>query len=232
MKIWSLLFFSLLATHVHAGLSADDLQYLNGLSNSSFRTQLQQYLQRGQRTLSYNQAREVMFSTLDNKSGKVCCVYSIDHCIRTNRTPNHTIMNTEHTWPQSMGATGQAKSDLHHLFPTQNHINSRRSNFPFCEVVSVNWEEHGSVQGYSASGTLCFEPPDDHKGNVARAMFYFSVRYRREIDHAQEQYLRRWHELDPVDEAEIERDRMVQDHQRNSNLFIHHPHFVAKIQDF
>ena len=51
-------------------------------------------------------------------------------------------MNTEHTWPQSKGATGAAKSDLHHLFPTDSKANSIRGNHPFGIVTgAVSWSD-------------------------------------------------------------------------------------------
>ena len=36
-----------------------------------------------------------------------------------------------------------------------------------------------------------FEPPAEHKGNVARAIFYFSVRYKMKVTPTQEAFLKR-----------------------------------------
>jgi endonuclease I len=47
--------------------------------------------------------------------------------------------NTEHTWPQSKGATGIAQSDLHHLHPSDIRTNERRGSLPYGEVVSIDW---------------------------------------------------------------------------------------------
>ena len=77
-----------------------------------------------------------------------------------------------------------------------------------------------------------FEPPQRHKGNVARALFYFSVRYRLAISATQEAHLRAWHRKDPVDESEKNRNDLVQEIQGNRNPFIDFPHLVDSIDDF
>jgi endonuclease I len=85
-------------------------------------------------------------------------------------------MNVEHTWPQSEGANGFAKSDLHHLFAASSTTNSIRSSLPFCNVVEIKWEADQSKRGLNSFGEHCFEPPAKHKGNVARALFYFAIK--------------------------------------------------------
>lgn len=232
MKAAILILTGFVSLNVFAAISPQDIVELKQLSGQNFRNKLSKYLEEDQRRLSYDQAREVIFSKVDNDEGEVCCVYAHHHCVRTNRAPNHTVMNVEHTWPQSLGARGNAKSDMHHLFPTQSHVNSRRSSFPFCEVGEIRWEEDGSATGYSDNGTFCFEPPDEHKGNVARALFYFAVRYDLDIEPEEEEFLRRWHVQDPVDQAELDRNTRIKNHQGNNNLFILYPELADKIQNF
>ncbi len=67
--------------------------------------------------------------------------------------------------------------------------------------------------GY-AKGTY-FEPPVEHKGNVARSLFYFSVRYQIAIEANKEIFLKFWYMLDPVDEKERERHEKIADIQKN-----------------
>ena len=112
------------------------------------------------------------------------CVYT-DREVPGGKLPNNATMNVEHTWPQSKGATGQAKSDLHHLFPTDSKANSTRGSFPFGEVVTVKWTQDGSKFGLDANGNQVFEPPDEHKGNVARALMYFATEYSNNITSAE-----------------------------------------------
>lgn len=203
-------------------------------SQASFaydRFEIQRILSNGHRPITYGDARYEIFSSLYNNSGEVCDVYS-SHCIETRDVPSAKIMNVEHTWPQSKGATGDAKGDLHHLFPTDSNINSVRSSLPFCDVVEVKWQEEESKRGYNTYGEHCFEPPTKHKGNVARALFYFAIRYNYKIDKNQESFLRRWHEIDPVDQDEMDKNDEIQKIQNNRNFFIDHPEEVKGLSDF
>ncbi len=183
-----------------------------------------------QRSVTYEQARKLIFTSLDNRDGIVCSVYS-NRCIETDDIPSNSTMNCEHTWPQSLGAVGPAKSDLHHLFPAISKENSDRSTFPFCEVVEPHDKTVG-ILGTSRTGYKCFEPPIKQKGDTARAMFYFSLRYKMDIDYDQEAVLRKWNHLDPVSEKESLRNVMIKSIQGKSNPFVDHPEFVDLIIDF
>ncbi len=203
---------------------------LEGLCGDSFKSKLRSIISTN-KDLGYTTARKTFFGKLDNVGGEVCGVYT-GKCIRTSGIPNSNVMNCEHSWPQSKGATGIAKSDLNHLFPSDSRMNSRRSNYPFCEVVDASYEEYGSALGYSKYRTKCFEPPFSHKGDVARAMLYFSVRYKKSIDAEQEEFFRKWHEEDTVSEKEMVRNDGVEKYQKNRNPFIDFPRFVYLIEDF
>ncbi len=213
-------------------VSAEYIDLL-GKCDSELLDELNGIARRGHRSLSYDGAREFLFGKLDNENGYVCSVYDNDRCIRTEGIPNPNIMNCEHTWPKSLGASSTpAKSDLHHLYVTTNQANSRRSSWPFCEVVQEKWTNDASVLGYDDHHDLCFEPPAEHKGNVARSLFYFSVRYKKDIDRDEEAVLRRWHKEDPVDEAELYRHQRIVEKQKNVNPFILQPYLVDLISDF
>lgn len=156
-----------------------------------------------------------------------------------SRTPRETVLNTEHTWPQSKFNSAMQKdvqkSDLHHLYPTDSEMNSIRGNHPFGEVdvpdraLKCPASKFGSVHGSSED---YFEPPQGHKGNVARALFYFAVRYKMNIDKVQEQFLRDWHRQDPPDQFEMDRNEAIFKIQGNRNPFIDHPELVDRISDF
>ena len=184
-------------------------------------------------TLDYTAARMQLFEHVDQDGGEVECVYTGER-VATLTIPPHTLMNTEHTWPQSQGADRlPARSDLHHLFATLSTANTKRSNHPFCEVTTSTWSQGGSRLGErSSDGATCFEPREVHKGNVARAMFYFATIYRHAIDAEQEATLRAWHESDAVDLAERERHERVARAQRSRNPFVDSPELVARIADF
>ncbi len=182
---------------------------------------------------SYENARDRMFSVVDNHEGEVECVYT-GFSMRTRGVPDANVMNTEHTWPQSQGADRvPMRSDLHHLFPSTADANNARANLPFCDVVrGENWADGGSRRGEDSRGETCFEARDAHKGNAARAMLYFAAVYDPRVDAAQEAVLRRWHEADPVDDAERARNNAVASYQGSRNPFVDYPDLVARISDF
>lgn len=203
---------------------------LYGMCGNEFKDALREQISTN-RDLGYRGARHEMFSFLDNDNGVVCGVY-IDKCIETKGIPNSNVMNCEHSWPQSRGAVGIAKSDLHHLYPADSKVNSRRSNYPFCDVANERWSESGSVYGTDADGEKCFEPRDEHKGDVARSMLYFSLRYNKPLDSKQEEFFKTWVNLDPISQKEIVRNNNIEDLQNNRNPFVDIPEFVQLISDF
>jgi len=156
-----------------------------------------------------------------------------------NRLPDNQIINVEHTWPQARFNKNINKNtqlgDLHHLFPTDSRTNNIRGMWQFAVIQEHRPTELCSASAYGrrkGNKTLFFEPPDDHKGNVARALFYFSVRYQLPISKIEESFLRQWHDLDPVDQKERERNQQIELIQHNRNPFIDHPEFVERIDNF
>lgn len=185
--------------------------------------------------LEYSEVKKLMFSTVDNINGVVCSAYTPSQCQERyqRRYKRNFKLNIEHTWPQSKGADElPANSDMHHLFVTSKESNSKRANLPFCDAVYDYWQMDGSIQGFDEYSQDCFEPQDHHKGNVARAIFYFAIRYDFSIDKDQEATLRKWNKIDPVDNRELERNEIIQTLQGNINPFILNPEFVDAIKDF
>jgi len=212
-----------------ATITYDDVHELH---DDELRAALVELHQENHLKISYHDARMEMFSSLDNVDGKVQCVYT-GKWVDTLTIPSNLQMNAEHTWPQSLGAvSGAARSDLHHIFPVTSMVNSTRGANPFCEVVSVIREVEGAFLGYDEHGTRCFEPQDVHKGNVARAMFYFATVYQQKIDDDQENVLRKWAQEDPIDAAERIRAERIEVFQGSSQPFIQWPELLAQIDDF
>ncbi len=183
--------------------------------------------------LGYETAKDKLFSTISNDNGYVECVYT-GRRIKTRNKPNNTDMNCEHTWPKSRGAgSGAAKADLHHLFPTDSNTNSRRSSLEFGVVDQNNWSEGGSKRGIcQPSGTYCFEPRDQHKGDAARAIFYMAIRYKLYINQNEEMHLQKWNQQDPPDQWEKDRHERIVKYQKKRNPFIDVPDLAAYIRDF
>ena len=127
--------------------------------------------------------------------------------------------NREHVWAQSLGwfKTEGAGADLHHIRPTDPSENSRRGNKLF-----------GTASGY-------YEPRDEVKGDVARIIFYLMVRYQEADNYTfksiaqSKELLIEWHNQDPVDSFELNRNEQTYKIQGNRNPFIDHPECVELI---
>lgn len=153
--------------------------------------------------------------------------------------PDDRVVNVEHTWPQSRFSKKFSedfqKTDLHHLFPTDSKINRIRGNSLFGEVSTdvVPLRCTKARFGYGTAGDEeVFEPPQNHKGNVARALFYFSIRYDLPIDDREEVILKKWNAEDPIDSAELNRNEEIFKIQGNRNPFIDFPNLAEDIADF
>lgn len=153
--------------------------------------------------------------------------------------PAATIVNTEHTWPQSRFSgrhnRGLQKADMHHLYPTDNEMNSVRSSNKFGEVVRDKKHLRCKDSRYgtpSEGSNVVFEPPANHRGNVARALFYFSVKYDLQIESQEEQTLRKWSKEDPIDAEEIKRNDFIHQLQGNRNPFVDFENLEDSIENF
>ncbi len=197
------------------------------------------------KNLSYRAARDAMFGAIDNKDNKILDVYSgyeiqLDESIPPADEARKEGINTEHTYPQSKGANGRAKSDIHHLFPTWDRANSLRDNDPFGDITDSKTKKwlldaketskipsNDAINAYSESDLNMFEPREDHKGNAARAMFYFYTMYKSQADaedpnffQKQQKTLCQWDQKDPVDNAELLRSNAIAKYQGNENPFV------------
>ena len=207
--------------------------------------QLFEYIQDNYTTTnveSYNSARDILYENIENVNGYVNCIYT-DFSVQLNGSDPSTHlyengMNCEHLWPQSLGASGSPmKSDMHHLRPCKSNVNSVRGNKPFNEIDdwstdSWYWLTYASqniptnnINEYSESNSSFFEPREEVKGDIARAMFYFYTIYQNVADdsffNTQKQILYQWHNDDPVTNQEIARTWNIANYQNNiPNPFI------------
>jgi endonuclease I len=190
--------------------------------------------------LGYNTARDRMFDTVDKLPGDTIeCIYSGRKIKAANRTQaQNQSFNTEHTWPQSLFNENEPmKSDLNHLYPTDANANNVRANYLFGDVVSgVTWSEGGSKLGRNSLNQTVFEVRDKNKGNTARAVLYFLIRYPQNygffVNAYEESVMRDWSQRDPVDAIEINRNNYIQNYQQKRNPFIDHPEFIDRIYSF
>ena len=192
--------------------------------------------------LSFANSRDTMFAKIDAVNDSLTGVYSghtifldpmLDPTQAAFMDGSNNGINTEHTYPQAFGASGgNARSDMHHLFPTRTPVNAARGNFPFADIPdneTQSWFYLNQVQSniptqnmddYSEFKDGFFEPREDHKGNVARAMFYFYTIYNAQANAADPDFfegqkvtLCTWHLQDPVDETEWNRSQKIANYQ-------------------
>lgn len=158
--------------------------------------------------------------------------------------------NREHVFPQSgFYKKLPMRADYFHIFPTDGKVNNMRSNYPYGEVTKVEWKsKNGSKLGKNRSlgyNGYFFEPINEFKGDIARALLYFAIRYEDRItsfhhvmldgtsDHVYKKnflaVLIRWHKLDPVSDHERRRNDNGESFQGNRNPLIDHPEYVSQI---
>lgn len=234
-----------------ASAPADYYKACEGLGGDSLVKALNQRVH-DHTDLGYDDGRDVLFADIDDPTdtNTIVSCYTGETItgVSNRRTASNKGFNTEHTWPQSLGAEGVAKADLHHLYGVDQKSNGIRSSFPFGRVVNpvtvlpdLSVPGQNAKLGTNAGSDQVFEPPDRHKGNVARSLMYFYVCYAVKRDGkgggplslknwaVEKQILRDWNALDPVDDAERLRNDRVFAVQKNRNPFIDRPEFVEQV---
>jgi len=160
--------------------------------------------------------------------------------------------NREHLVPQStFNSASPMKNDYFHVVPSDGAVNGARGSFPFGEVTNPNYTStNGSKRGsntFPGYTGIVFEPIDEFKGDIARAVLYFAIRYEDEFssswrtnevlaDNPQDFFvdwylalLLSWHLNDPVSEREIDRNNNGYQFQSNRNPLIDRPEFAVMI---
>ncbi len=210
---------------------------------------------------TFDETNVANFASRDTTSGQkvVTCVYSGENYVYIPPF-TWAVYSREHTWCQSWMPSAHASgftslpeySDQHHLFPVnQNKANGIRSNHPEGNVVTPSYTYLSCKLGADANGHTVFEPRASHKGDAARALLYMAICYngvsgfdwtfnnlnRVLIDSLGEpggqdvNVLLQWHNQDPPDQWEKDRNEYVFSIQGNRNPFIDHPEY-ANVIDF
>ena len=184
-----------------------------------------------------------------SNSNNVILVYTRESVNGPQEYNGGSGWNREHIWAKSRGDFGTEigeGTDVHNLRASNVQVNSTRTNYSFdnCTTNSCN-----QTYGNSYSSTaLVFEPRDEDKGDVARIIFYMDIRYEGdsgELDlemtenilsissklprHGVRSTLLEWHQSDPVDDFERNRNDVIYSYQGNRNPFIDHPELVDYI---
>lgn len=216
----------------------------------AYREEIKSMADQGHHRINYSRARKHLLQEMHIKSDDrgyyvkdVYCHKMFRKRISPSTMPSANEINIEHTWPKSRFGSRKGsskysdqKSDMHHLFPTDSRTNSIRANHYFTQFPNNESGLDGcatSKLGYVASeGFTAFEPPEEHKGNVARALFYFAVKYDMRISAHEEFILRQWNLIDPVDQEEIDRNTAIEQIQGNRNPFVDDSDLAHLIEDF
>lgn len=215
--------------------------------------------------LGYSVARVEMYSYIDVAGdGQVHGVYS-GFSQPAKETTFLNPINAEHTVPQSwFDKKSPMRSDIHILFPTHKDVNSARGSLPFGDIEDDQTDKWYGVD--SQSGELqilrnalpslstrdnygeyennsTFEPPEQQKGDTARAIFYFYTMYpsqaggiERIIKTGELESLYQWHLNDPVVEPsqdpatsrEWQRNLRIAEKQGNYNPYVVYPELICR----
>ena len=180
--------------------------------------------------------------------------WSTNQCTSSGYNGVGDCYNREHSIPNSWWGgldTDTAYTDLHHMFPVDGFVNSKRGNYPFgdCNTGTVYGTGMlGSCAFPGYSGTV-FEVADEYKGDFARVFFYFAVRYMTRISDFTSgmgsavfttssykcltswaiNQLLEWHRNDPVSTLETTRNDAVSGIQHNRNPFVDYPELAEYI---
>ena len=200
-----------------------------------------------QTRISYDQVWDALKQTDEDPANpnNVILLYTGRSQSKTTNGGGVNDWNREHVWAKSHGDFGTATgpgTDVHHLRPTDVTVNSARGNLDFDEGGSENAEAPGNF-----SDSDSWEPRDEVKGDVARMIFYMSVRYEGgdgfadlEVNDAvgngsnpnigRLSVLLAWSAQDPPSVFEERRNDVIYDSiQGNRNPFIDHPEWAASI---
>lgn len=120
---------------------------------------------------------------------------------KTTFLKSNKHIDREHIWPKSRGFKYSTKSntdaseqpyaatDMHNLRMGESNNNQNgHNNYPYGEVVNKNASDTKALsslytnevtgyQGKNENGVIVYEPRDEDKGDIARALFYMATRY-------------------------------------------------------
>lgn len=211
------------------GMSMGEYYYgINTLTDTALRDQLSLIIKKDFNKVSYGDARYILaISDRDPKNdNNVIGIYDNDVIANYWIGKGEGAWQREHVWPNSKLGIDRVDnnsksqgSDLHNLRAITG-INQTRSNRYFEE----------SIGNAKTIGKEAFYPGDDHKGDVARILFYMEIMYdvltltndvSKLENNSKTNYtlegafsgkldlLIKWHKEDPVDEFEQKRNEFI-----------------------
>lgn len=183
-------------------------------------------------------------AVVENGQRRVLDMYSAEKRYFGSKGSVIEGMNIEHSVAKSWwgGNKNNAYCDIHHLNPSDQTANSRKSNYPLGELTSVSWDNGVTFVGKAmvdGKSQNAYEPCDEYKGDFARVFMYMFTCYQdltweyTWMNYQKSAYptlkpwavelLLKWHEQDPVSEKEVNRNNAVYAVQGNRNPYVDYP---------
>ncbi len=236
----------------HASTSAADAYFapVDGLHGDALADGLRKLWDSTDRPLGYAPARDEMFAKLGRSGGSdwATDIYTGQALVGVDSraSANAHNVNAEHLWPQSQGAVGRLRTDLHHIQATNQKVNEYRWHLPFGAVVDAQDGAapfripagSGSV-GFDTNGRLVFEPRDAVKGVIARSLMYAYERYGTGSEIGTDfdpsgfteslPTLLAWNAAHLPDADELRRNDMIQAIQGTRNVFVDRPELADEL---
>lgn len=119
----------------------------------------------------------------------------------------------------------QIVSDLHNIVPVKSRIEMSRRHSQYENLASTGTQADDCGIRQSAQ---FFEPPAIVKGDVARTVAYMVSTYDLPWAGASRVFVS-WNQLDPPDDQELTRHRLVSEIQGNENPFVLDPSLVEQL---
>ncbi len=183
-------------------------------------------------------------AVVENGQRRVLDMYSAEKRYFGNKGSAVSGMNIEHSVAKSWwgGTENNAYCDIHHLNPSDQTANNRKSNYPLGELTSVSWDNGVTFVGKAnidGSSMNAYEPCDEYKGDFARVFMYMFTCYQdltweyTWMNYEKSTYptlkpwavklLLKWHKQDPVSKKEVNRNNAVYAVQGNRNPYVDYP---------
>lgn len=214
----------------------------NSLEGKTLKTTLHTILNTGFTPTTYGEARQILSvaDALINDPSQVLAIYN---SATVSSTWDGSTWTREHVWPNSrlgLARVGNHQrnqaSDLHNLRAIIQSVNESRSD----RIFTAGSGTHG----INADGG--YFPGDDHKGDVARILFYMATMYdflvladegfetggtytMDRVTMGKLSVLLDWHKSDPVDAFEVKRNQTIFEAQGNRNPYIDKPEYAHLI---
>ncbi len=200
----------------------------------------------GSQNSSYGEVRQILEESDINQNKKTVLWGIYDNAEIPADWGSGNVFQREHVWPNSRLGIPRVNnnsrdqgSDPHNLRAIIGSTNSSRSNRYFVA---------GSGEAGYTIETDQYYPGDAHRGDVARILLYMAVRYKDILSlvetpggttyepsgaqMGQLSILLDWHLKDPVDNFEINRNKVIYEYQGNRNPFIDRPEYFQPVWEY